>query len=200
MEVISEIKKNGYCLIKNVSQKSLNRILNTVISSLNVSISRDIIVTTNPKANELAAHREDFWFHSDATFIPIPPKLVIIHLLEDDSKSCFEIMDTTGISLVQNPYLLYGQKGTYIVSQTIIEHNNEKIFRYRKDFTTSLDDNSDSEFISSLVNQFYLSGNFVPINLDVKDLIIIDNWKLLHRRGELKGPRSIRRIWLNSND
>ncbi|WP_143707404.1 carbon starvation induced protein CsiD [Uliginosibacterium sp. TH139] len=195
LDFIVEVEKKGYLVLDEAN-------LLTLAKCEKFTIIRDVIISDADSADtELVASRCEFPFHTDGTFLTIPPKYVVIIVKEAQSGGQISLSNID--STLKRTII--GMRAKYRSNTSVFESPiyNESLcmFRYRRDFMSPTNGMLDSEFQdmlddieSKLTNRQILVGK-----IDPGYGIILNNHNFVHKRSEFAGRRVIRRIWLDIN-
>lgn len=142
----------------------------------------------------------EFWFHTDGVFLPDPPRFVIIQLLRREPRigGALHVLDT-GPFLTQLPdgRLLYGTDAGGVEASIVESRGRDLLVRYRQDYMREVTGGPGAEPIHQKFRELAERHSVRVGSLRPDDCIVIDNWRVLHRRESFEGERLIRRVWLS---
>jgi hypothetical protein len=194
----NEIINNGYCLVRLNSNIGLVDAVSEIQNSFNSILKRDVVINSSPTEGELGANTEDFWCHTDGVFINTPPSYVLIQVIEADAGGELCLLDTAHISHVFSKEEFFFGKDENGVKSKIVsydENSQKTIFRYREDYMASLQPNSTLFNENRKITDYVAKAELKIGKLMPGEFLIIDNWRMLHRRRSFTGKRTIRRLW-----
>jgi hypothetical protein len=194
MNIFEEIQREGFVRIGPMEPEDVTTVVELLLSPQYV-VSRNVYIgMADDPGSDLIGTTDDFFFHSDGCFLTKPPELIAIYLHEKaGTGGDFELLSIDDLPAVKNEDQLFrfGHDSSNSVVAKIIEGRN---LRFRLDYMTSLNLNYDLVKLRKAIESS-VSARRVPFAQ--KDLLIIDNQKMLHRRGPFNGRRAIRRLWLH---
>jgi|GEM_PF-3586333 len=163
------------------------------LDEIGLRLDRDVIVSNNKnREGSLYALQDDFWFHSDGSFLKIPPRYIAVIPLVVDGGGDIELLDSDLIGEEKHSLkFFFGKRDE---SCFFPVHSSTGIFRYRKDYMVGKD--VDLQKINRSIER--IADRSIKIsNLNMHDILLIDNWRMLHRRKGFTGERTIRRLWFS---
>ena len=165
---------------------------------LGARVLRDVVLGMPGDRMPLSAKPGDFWFHTDAVFLPEPPRWVVIQVLEAEGGGDLHVLDATMLMPLMPPGdVLFGDEGTRHRCPITDQRDGTPYLRYRRDYMSPVPDGADVDAAHMLIeSQAALHARRVEPPLARLDCVILDNWCLLHRRQPFVGRRVIRRLWL----
>jgi alpha-ketoglutarate-dependent taurine dioxygenase len=173
----------------------VRRIRNIVDQPLHVV--RDVVIGMPGDATPLVAELDDFWFHTDATFLLRPPRWIAIHVLEATAGGGLEVLPADLVDAEALATRAAFPTGGSPLRAPVLETTTEgPRIRYRRDLMTpGGDDPHGLDAVHAAV------GAAAPCSvhageLKAGDCLLLDNWRILHRRRAFRGRRVIRRLWL----
>ncbi|MFI5672572.1 TauD/TfdA family dioxygenase [Streptomyces sp. NPDC051704] len=149
---------------------------------------------------ELVAEHGDFWFHTDAAFLPVPPRWMAIAVLEADGGGGLDLLPVEHIDpeplAARASYLtVEGVQVAPILEQ--LPDGQGPLLRYRRDRMIAVDDTAAVEAahraVEAAADQVVTVGELAP-----GEVLLVDNWTMLHRRRPFNGRRVIRRLWFDA--
>lgn len=165
-----------------------------------VELTRDVTVGMPGDDVDLVAELGDFWFHTDATFLAVPPRWMVIAVLEADGGGGLDLLPAELI----DPDAL-AAPASYLTSQgmlvsPVLEPRSDGTgvnrLRYRQDRMLAAGDaaalDRAHQAVRAAAHLAVAVGELSP-----GECLLVDNWKVLHRRRNFTGRRVIRRLWLD---
>jgi hypothetical protein len=149
---------------------------------------------------QLVAQEGDFWFHTDAAFLPVPPRWMVIAVLDADGGGGLdllpvELIDPAALS-VRASYLAAEGAQVSPVLEQLPDGRGQRI-RYRRDRMAAADDPNGLRAVHQAVEDA-AAGAAAAGELNPGECLLLDNWTVLHRRRPFLGRRVIRRLWLDA--
>lgn len=199
--MLSELQKSGYFLGKKGASISLEEAI-TILEEAGHSLSRKDRVTSNNEiisSNVKYAVEGEFWFHSDACFVTIPPRYIIVEVIERDKGGALSILDCSRIDTDINQDFIFGNENHSISVPWKASYKGDVIYRYRKDYMKARtpENNSLLNELHSAVESSFKENAINLGELDRTEYLIVDNWKMLHSRADFSGERTINRYWFD---
>lgn len=157
-------------------------------------VVRDVIIDSGADG-DLAAERGDFWFHTDGAFLRKPPRTVVIEVLEADSGGALSVLDLDPLAAVLADSRATCDDGAGEFAVALAEQfDGARCFRYRRDRMRPIDDSLQRahDAIERASSEAFELGA-----LRAGNSLILDNWRVAHRRQSFDGRRKIRRFWLS---
>jgi hypothetical protein len=193
--MIKDFHEKGY-LLMNGSEINIDEVLE-VFAADGLHVNRDVVISNRDQKANLSASKSDFWFHTDGVFMASPPRVMIIELIKAESGGETELLDVTPIKdEIDNITYNYGKQDQYITADIFSDTDKGEIFRYRKDYMWPADKGVDASGLHVLLEAEAEKNALKLGGMQSGDILILDNWRFLHRRRPFKGERKIRRIWL----
>ncbi|KUL36996.1 hypothetical protein ADL22_23035 [Streptomyces sp. NRRL F-4489] len=165
-----------------------------------LAVVRDVTVGMPGDDGELVAQQGDFWFHTDATFLPEPPHWMIIAVQEAHAGGELELLpseflDTEALS-AEATYLTPDGAVHTPVWEPLPGPPGTGRLRYREDRMLAGGDaaavDRAQQAVSDAAAHALTVGALAP-----GECLLVDNWTVLHRRRTFTGRRVIRRLWLD---
>ena len=163
---------------------------------------RDVTIgMPGDESAQLVAEQGDFWFHTDAAFLPVPPRWMVIAVLEADGGGGLdllpvELIDPAALS-VQASYLTSEGYRVAPVLEELPGDGGDQRVRYRSDRMRAVGSPSALEAAHGAVRAASSGAAFAG-ELRPGECLLVDNWTVLHRRRPFTGRRVIRRLWFDS--
>lgn len=195
---LKQLKDKGYCISKANALHELETIIYKLEDTYKIKLERDVVVSSYATGDQLKSELGDFWYHSDGAFLPVPPSFILIQVLECSSGGEISLLDTISLNpIVPNTSFFFGKNEKGIVSKIVSydEKNKKRIFKYRKDYMSSSENTEALEKFNQALASFSKNNEINIGELLQGELIIVDNWRMLHRRKEFYGERVIKRLW-----
>lgn len=203
---LTDLEKNGYCILQIESSQSLlalGRSLGELVPSRRNSTNLiDILtVTTNRSDKSLSAKytHYSFPFHTDGAYLLHPPRYIILRseaqIIGCPTYLCsLPLDDDNAKVLKRDVWLVNGGRGKFYTA-ILSESQASVLLRYDTDcMRPAISVNNSVNLIATLINEA------TPIQIDWKkhQTLIIDNWKLLHARADATQHlnRTLQRIWI----
>ncbi|MFJ3927530.1 TauD/TfdA family dioxygenase [Streptomyces sp. NPDC090022] len=149
---------------------------------------------------QLVAEQGDFWFHTDAAFLAVPPRWMVIAVLEADGGGGLDLLpvehiDDTALS-VRASYLTPDGVQVSPVLEELPDGRGRRM-RYRRDRMLAVDDADALAAAHRAVEE--AAGLATGAGeLRAGECLLVDNWTVLHRRRPFRGRRVIRRLWFDA--
>ncbi|MDH6575442.1 TauD/TfdA family dioxygenase [Kitasatospora sp. MAP5-34] len=162
---------------------------------------RDVTIgMPGDESAELVAEQGDFWFHTDAAFLPVPPRWMVIAVLEAESGGGLDVLPAESIDpaalAVRAAYLTADGSRVSPVLEELPRGRGRRI-RYRRDrmLATGAPDGLAAvhRAVETAADQAVSVGQ-----LGSGECLLVDNWTVLHRRRPFGGRRVIRRLWFDT--
>lgn len=191
----SKLIKKGYVYLP-ATKTAEQAVLLKKLRKNNYVISRDTVISNKTEKGDLVAPHDDFWFHTDATFQKKPPKYIGIQVLKSEGGGKLELFDSNNIiNIVDNSLCRFGTSENNAIFPIKEMTDDGLIFRYRKDYMNFVDGQPETNLHSLIENMS--ANNAISIGeMSVGDMLIVNNWRFLHRRAPFRGERTIRRLWI----
>lgn len=158
------------------------------------SVTRDVTIGAEVR-DDLRPQCGDFWFHTDGVFWQTPPRWVAIQVLRADSGGEFELLDGRRMSeSIPRGEVAFGRRP--LLRSSVYTFGAAARIRYRRDYMHAVAGGASIAAIDGVVEAGAADATRVQPRLIAGDCILLDNWRLLHRRLPFAGVRRIRRIWL----
>ncbi len=183
-------------------------------------------VSGSEKSGVAKFAEKDFHLHIDGTFELTPPRYSILHCIQPDTEGFGVNVIVDGYSIVEQlsdhsrsalaqglfefrfelarNYFKSCANRLVLVTSPIIEMVGERIrIRYRNDDQFELKSVEESDELMQCLAEFekllHLPENQQSIYLRAGDVLIMDNYRLLHGRTSLSGQkeRRLRRAWIS---
>lgn len=183
----------------DVVQGSADEIVAAMID-FGARVVRDVVIDSAGQG-ALAAQPGDFWFHTDGVFLTVPPRWVVVEVIRADSGGALHVLDGTQLSEVSQlgGYIWFGNDNGGVHAQIVSRIAGRPCLRYRADYMRDdqrgLTVNAAHASIAALA-----AINAVALGeLPAGSCLVVDNWRVLHRREAFQGARTIRRLWLHGD-
>ncbi|QMU71542.1 TauD/TfdA family dioxygenase [Streptacidiphilus sp. P02-A3a] len=163
---------------------------------------RDVTIGMPGDGNaQLVAEQGDFWFHTDATFLPVPPRWMVIAVLEADGGGGLdllpvELVEAAALSVPAAYLTPEGHRVAPVLEELPGDGVGRRI-RYRKDRMRAAGPPAELEAAHAAVRAASAGAGFAG-ELRPGECLLVDNWTVLHRRRPFTGRRVIRRLWFDS--
>lgn len=149
---------------------------------------------------QLVAETGDFWFHTDAAFLAVPPRWLVIAVLEAEGGGGLDLLPVEHIDpaplSVRASYLTPEGVQVSPVLEELPDGGGPRM-RYRRDRMLAVDDADALARAHRAVEE--AAGRAAPAGeLQPGECLLVDNWTVLHRRRPFSGRRVIRRLWLDA--
>ncbi|MEV0640711.1 hypothetical protein AB0I77_38465 [Streptomyces sp. NPDC050619] len=180
--------------------------LPTVIESLvgaPLAVQRDLVIGMRGDGTELAAQPGDFWFHTDATFLPVPPRWMVILVQEADSGGALDLLPAECLDSGPLTAPVGFRTAEGVLTAPVLEPVAGLApgrLRYRRDRMTEAGDAGDLEKAHAAISAAAAHSTVSVGELRAGYGLLLDNWTVLHRRHAFTGRRVIRRLWLDPED
>ena len=149
---------------------------------------------------QLVAEEGDFWFHTDAAFLPVPPRWMVIAVLDAEGGGGLdllpvELIDPAALS-VRASYLTVEGVHVSPVLEELRDGQGQRM-RYRRDRMMAVDDPAAlmaaHQAVEDAAAKAPTAGELSP-----GECLLVDNWSVLHGRRPFSGRRVIRRVWFDA--
>jgi len=199
-----ELIEIGYCCLTIESEKDLIELackLGKIQYSRKNSSQYIDLLTVNQKATQrgLSSKYKDgeFPFHTDGAYLLTPPNYVVLRC-EQEINSCptilslIDLNDNDLLTLKRDVWLVNGGRGKFY-SSILSNTNNKNIIRYDEDCMRPITSIRSKDLIHRLISD----SKKVEINWRRNLTVVIDNWRILHKRSDAKNSeeRVLQRIW-----
>ena len=149
---------------------------------------------------QLVAEQGDFWFHTDAAFLPVPPRWMVIAVLEADDGGGLdllpvELIESAALSVPASYLTPEGYRVAPVLEE--LPGDSGRRVRYRRDRMRAAGPPAELEAAHEAVRAAS-PGATVAGELRPGECLLVDNWTVLHRRRPFTGRRVIRRLWFDS--
>ena len=150
---------------------------------------------------QLVAEEGDFWFHTDAAFLSVPPRWMVIAVLDAEDGGGLdllpvELIDPAALS-VRASYLTVEGVQVSPVLEELPDGRGQRM-RYRRDRMMAVDDPAGlmaaHQAVEDAAARAPAAGELSP-----GECLLVDNWSVLHRRRPFSGRRVIRRLWFDGS-
>lgn len=203
LEMIKKIDNEGY--FYGMLNKSIDEFVKIISEYKERSFSKNEIElglskTSAKKTLTKIFNNKEFPYHTDGVQYELPPKYIILLRTREASQyTATNIID--GLSIAENNKELFFQTSFIIkgngfreLSNIVKKKGEEYLLRYNPVIMSSYTSDKRQE-IDAIFKEV------PPIKIDWKsnDILIIDNWRMLHSRDEIKntdGIRGLKRIEL----
>ncbi|MCT9076526.1 TauD/TfdA family dioxygenase [Streptomyces fulvoviolaceus] len=176
-----------------------------------LTVLRDVVIGMRGDGTELEAELGDFWFHTDATFLPSPPRWMAILVQEADSGGALDLLPAECVDPVPLATPVGYRASGGVLTAPVLEPLpglTPGRVRYRQDRmtaaggpdTTGIGGPDALEEVHDAVLAAAEQATVPAGELRAGDCLLLDNWTVLHRRGDFTGRRVIRRLWLDPRD
>lgn len=160
-------------------------------------VTRDIIISTPDTPGHLAAQAGDFWFHTDGVFLDLPPRWVLIQLLEASEGGVLHVLNADSLrGEMPEGDVLFGRPDRGVKVPLVAAVDGRQVFRYRQDYMHQLPGGADLDTAHRVVRDHAARHSILLGSLTPYDCLVTDNWQVMHRRENFVGRRVIRRVWL----
>jgi hypothetical protein len=162
-----------------------------------VHVARDVVLGMPGDETELTAQMGDFWYHTDAAFLPEPPRWILIQVIQAHEGGNLHVLDV-GDLLPQLDVgdAMFGQGEVRLQLPVVDAVGGVQFLRYRRDYMSPVPGGADLECIHALVEAHAEAHARCLGALGPMDCAVFDNWQTLHRREAFGGRRVVRRLWL----
>lgn len=168
-----------------------------VLVGIGSRVDRDVIVGA-AGGGDLLSHPDDFWYHTDGSFLAKPPRWMIIEVLQAESGGALHLLDASPlIRQFDAGEIWYGTELAGIVAPVASDINGRVCIRYRADYMRPYHDFSLLDRVHSQVARHAARSSTLVGELSQSSCLVADNWLVLHRRAAFVGKRTIRRLWLS---
>ncbi|MEU8033369.1 TauD/TfdA family dioxygenase [Streptomyces sp. NPDC049099] len=164
-------------------------------------LNRDVAIgMPGDRDIHLVAEQGDFWFHTDAAFLPVPPRWMVIAVIEAEGGGGLDLLPAEHIDAAA-----LGARASYLTPEGVLvspvlerlpDGQGERM-RYRRDRMVEVDGpgalESAHRAVDEAANQALSVGELRP-----GECLLVDNWRVLHRRRPFSGRRVIRRLWFDA--
>jgi hypothetical protein len=149
---------------------------------------------------DLVAERGDFWFHTDAAFLAVPPRWMVIAVLEADGGGGLDLLPAELIDpdALAAPASYRTSQGVLVspVLEPLSDGTGLNRLRYRQDRMLAAGDEAALDrahrAVRAAAHLAVAVGELPP-----GECLLVDNWNVLHRRRHFTGRRVIRRLWFD---
>ena len=159
---------------------------------------------------QLVAEQGEFWFHTDAAFLPVPPRWMVIAVLEADGGGGLdllpvELIEPTALSVRASYLTPEGYREAPVLEELPGGVGGRRV-RYRRDRMRAAGSPSgpsgpsgpsELDAAHEAVRAASPGATFAG-ELQPGECLLVDNWTVLHRRRPFTGRRVIRRLWFDS--
>jgi Taurine catabolism dioxygenase TauD, TfdA family len=165
-----------------------------------VELTRDVTVGMPGDHVDLVAERGDFWFHTDAAFLAVPPRWMVIAVLEADGGGGLDLLPAELINpdALAAPVSYLTPRGVLVspVLEPLSDGTGVNRLRYRQDRMLPAGDEAALDrahrAVCAAAHLAVAVGELPP-----GECLLVDNWNVLHRRRHFTGRRVIRRLWFD---
>lgn len=197
MNAPTELPAGGHTVIRSRGDDPLPALLESY-SRVGARISRDVVIGGNANCADLIAQPGDFWFHTDGVFWLLPPRWVVIQVLETEGGGELEMANAAPLlSELPEGLCFFGSADAGRTAPVVERTAGGLVLRYRTDYMHPLAGGVELEPLHALIRARLPALSSHLGALSVGDCLILDNWSQLHRRREFIGNRRIRRVWLD---
>lgn len=191
----------GYGVVDTRSARAFVELVRSLIEA-GYPLFRDVIIGPPRKGADLAPLDGDFWFHTDGAFLPVPPRWVLIQVLQTDGGGALSLLDLTSFrTRLPNARFWFGQGHQGVEAPIFDKVGDLPLVRYRRDYMRALSANENETIrIHGLIEEVSRDRALMLGELEPGCSLLADNWRFLHRRAPFVGERSIRRLWLGSQE
>jgi hypothetical protein len=146
------------------------------------------------------SERGDFWFHTDAAFLAVPPRWTVIAVLEADGGGGLDLLPAELIDpdALAAPASYRTPRGVLVspVLEPLSDGTGVNRLRYRQDRMLPAGDEAALDrahrAVRAAAHLAVAVGELPP-----GECLLVDNWNVLHRRRYFTGRRVIRRLWFD---
>lgn len=162
---------------------------------------RDVVIGMHGDTTELVAELGEFWFHTDATFVPEPPRWMAILVQEADTGGALDLLSAECLDPVRLAAPVGYRAPDGVLTAPVLEPvpgvAGPGRVRYRQDRMADTGDPDALAAVHEAVREA-AARHTVPVGeLRAGECLLLDNWTVLHRRAAFEGRRVIRRLWLD---
>jgi alpha-ketoglutarate-dependent taurine dioxygenase len=165
------------------------------------ALLRDVEIGSAGCPGDLVASPEEFAFHTDGVFWKLPPRWICIQVLRADGGGALHVLDLDPLAdeLRRCPHLWFGTGQGGLVGPVVADGGARPVIRYRRDYMHALEDTDTAKLaeLHERVGAHAAAAERVG-ELAPGDCLVIDNWRLAHRREAFRGERRIRRLWFGA--
>lgn len=190
--LVESLPHNNYLLI-SPDKRGLQGVIDNMIELGALLIRNVKIGAKEDDSCDLTAVQGDFWFHTDGVFKDKPPRWVLIQLLECQGGGSIELLPLKKYfkQLPNSKYFFgIGEEG---IEKKLIQ---EEVFRYKENYMRPIKSLQNFDKLKNEIAQIAQKETIQLGELKLNEILIIDNWSILHRRQSFIGTRTIQRIWM----
>lgn len=161
------------------------------------TVMRDVLIGPDTSTCGLAPLQGDFWYHTDGVFLKSPPHFVVIQVLKCEAGGGFWVLDSRTLVGFPNEALRFGTSVHSIAACPLEKApGQERVFRYRRDYLVRDAMPECCEALDQAVCMAAAEHARRLGELPSGTTLVLNNWRMLHRRETFSGDRTIRRVWL----
>lgn len=212
MNKYNELVKNGFVYLPRFLQGNntleIAKQIGKVIESSHFDIVQTLIPQKKISSNTYSGHYgfREFPFHTDLAHWNIPPRYILLRAIRGSSVETrilnfFNLYNNINEDNQMDRVVFFprdkGQSDVYPIS-LINRYSDEKFVRYDSLFLEPANETSlaSFEFVQNKLHKFNAHTECLSHEGDV---LIIDNWKMLHGRGSVSDKdldREVERVYL----
>ncbi len=187
----------GYQICEVTLQGDVKYIIENIEDAFSAKLTRTTLLSSNDISGCLAIQHDDFWFHTDGCFLDIPPRWVALQILDSGEGGDIEILDVfEKIERVRKRCFIYGAKGFGVRRQVVDQVRGMSCLRYRSDYMQEIVPGSLEELDRCIANAS--GGASRLVGMTANAIVVIDNWRVMHRRTAFTGDRLVKRFWFDA--
>lgn len=191
------VPEGTHFVISGVEQDPLPGLVES-FCSIGVRVTRDVVISGVDGGGDLVNGPGDFWFHTDAVFWSVPPRWMIIQVLEAEQGGELEVADSRSfLAWMPRGTCFFGCRGTGHTVDVVSATAKGTILRYRADYMRPVAGGVCFDALHEHMRSHLPAVSMHLGSLSVGDCLVLDNWTQLHRRRPFQGRRRIRRVWLD---
>lgn len=179
------------------TERQFPDVLRKASGGARVTVERNQVIGSPGDGTALVAEPGDFWFHTDGVFLSVPPRWVFILVLEADTGGAMQVLDTASwLSRLPSAAFWFGRAGKGIAASLCSRAGDVSLIRYRRDYMEQLPGGVGPDVVHGIVQEEAEQHAVTVGELRPGTGLLLDNWRMLHRRTAFCGRRVIRRVWL----
>jgi hypothetical protein len=130
-----------------------------------------------------------------------PPRWVVIHVLRSECGGALHVLDTRTIigQLREWNKVWFGTDAAGVATAPVTDEGKTPIVRYRADYMRPLTEITELGTLHAFLRVHAARAAVALRELSEGDNLVLDNWRVLHRRTAFEGERVIRRLWLDDD-